>query len=136
MMDPILQQILDETPQDLRLMMRKHAKIVLRIKELMAEKSMSQKELAEKVGKKPSEISKWLKVGHNMTLRSMVKIEAALQDDVINVPEKRSFDSREGLTFSRKTKFTVSKSSSYHRKETHYTFVSTKQAPTIFKKLA
>ena len=34
-MNPILRQILDETPKDLRRMMKNHARIVMRIKELI-----------------------------------------------------------------------------------------------------
>lgn len=135
MRSSVLQELLDETPKDLRLMLKLHAQISMRVKELMEETGMSQKELAEKMDKRPSELNKWLKPGHNMTLRSMAKLQTALEQPIIRVPQGRSFDSREGFTFSRKTKFTVSKSTDCIEEKTEYTFVATKQAPSVMKRL-
>lgn len=43
----------------------------------------NQKQLADKLGKKPSEISKWLSGLHNITLESIIKMEIALGEDII-----------------------------------------------------
>lgn len=135
MRSSVLQELLDETPKDLRLMLKMHAQISMRVKELMDEAGISQKELAERMGKKPSELNKWLKSGHNMTLRSMAKLQIALEKVVIQVPTERSFDSSDGVTFSRKTKFIVSKNKEFQEQETSYTFVATKEAPSVVKRL-
>ncbi len=43
-MNPILRQILDETPKDLPRMMKKQARIVMRIKELIKQIEIKNKE--------------------------------------------------------------------------------------------
>ena len=58
--------------------------IVKRILELMAEKNFSKKQLAEKLGKSPSEISKWLSGMHNFTIKSLAKLENVLGASIIN----------------------------------------------------
>ena len=135
MRSSVLQELLDETPKDLRLMLKMHAQISMRVQELMDEAGISQKELAESMRKKPSELNKWLKSGHNMTLRSMAKLQIALDKVVIQVPSERSFDWSDGVTFSRKTKFIVSKNKEFQEQETSYTFVATEEAPSVVKRL-
>ena len=135
MRSSVLQELLDETPKDLRLMLKMHAQIAMRVQELMEEAGISQKELAEKMDKNPSELNKWLKSGHNMTLRSMAKLQIALEKPLIQVPNERLFNSSDGVTFSRKTKFIVSKNKDYKELATTYTFVATNVAPTVNKRL-
>lgn len=135
MRSSVLQELLDETPKDLRLMLKMHAQIAMRVQELMEEAGISQKELAERMDKNPSELNKWLKSGHNMTLRSMAKLQIALQKPIIQVPNERLFNSGDGVTFSRKTKFIVSKNKDYKELATTYTFVATNVAPTVNKRL-
>lgn len=36
------------------------------------------------MNKKPSEINKWLKVNHNLTLKSLAKLEAELGEPILN----------------------------------------------------
>lgn len=52
--------------------------ITVKIAKALERKGMTQKELAEKLGKRPSEISKWLTGNHNFTddtlfLRQVIK---------------------------------------------------------------
>lgn len=89
MRSKILQELLDETPKDLEIFVEMYGDIVVRIHELMQEKGYSQKQLAEKMGKKPSEISKWLNGNHNLTLRSLAKLEAELGEAIIYVPQRK-----------------------------------------------
>lgn len=91
MRSKIAKRILDETPEDLRIFVRKHSDIVVRVYQLMREKGWSQKELAGKLEKTPSEISKWLNGEHNFTLRSIAKLEAELGAEIIYVPKRDSF---------------------------------------------
>ena len=97
MRSKILQDILDETPKDVEIFVRLYADITLRINQLLKEKGMSQKEWAESMGKKPSEISKWLKGDHNFTLRSLAKIMAELDEVFLYVPKQHVF--QEGRSF-------------------------------------
>jgi transcriptional regulator with XRE-family HTH domain len=47
---------------------------------------MTQKKLAAKLGKKESEISRWLGGMHNLTLRNLARLNVALGSKVIVVP--------------------------------------------------
>ena len=56
---------------------------------LLTERGISQKEFAELMGKRESEISKWLKGTHNFTLRTLAKISAVLDSPIIQVAAKQ-----------------------------------------------
>ncbi|MBD1362549.1 helix-turn-helix transcriptional regulator [Mucilaginibacter sp. ZT4R22] len=83
MRSKVAQQIQDETPQEVRIFVRQYTDIVVRINEIMAEKGYTQKDLAAKMNKKPSEINKWLKGNHNLTLKTLAKLEAELGEQLI-----------------------------------------------------
>jgi transcriptional regulator with XRE-family HTH domain len=53
-------------------------KMAARISNVLKQKGLTQKMLAEKLGKRPSEISKWLSGTHNFTLDTLSDIEYAL----------------------------------------------------------
>ena len=91
MRSKVAQKILDETPKDVRIFVRKYGDIVVRINQLLREKGFTQKELADKLEKRPSEISKWLGGEHNFSLRSLSKLEAELGEEIIYVPKRESF---------------------------------------------
>jgi transcriptional regulator with XRE-family HTH domain len=103
MRSKVFQRILDKTPEDVKIFTRHYGDLVVRINSLLKEKGYSQKDLAEKLDKKPSEISKWLKGEHNFTLRSLAKLEAELGAPLFYVPKTKSFQSSGGI----KTSFTV-----------------------------
>ena len=63
--------------------------IANRIDNLLTESGISQKEFAELMGKRESEISKWLKGTHNFTLRTLAKISAVLDSPIIQVAAKQ-----------------------------------------------
>ncbi|TFF37694.1 helix-turn-helix domain-containing protein [Mucilaginibacter psychrotolerans] len=83
MRSKVAQQIQDETPQEVRIFVRQYTDIVVRINEIMQEKGYTQKDLAVKMNKKPSEINKWLKGNHNLTLKTLAKLEAELGEQLI-----------------------------------------------------
>ncbi|MGH2645265.1 MAG: helix-turn-helix domain-containing protein [Chitinophagaceae bacterium] len=78
MRSKVAQRILEETPEEVRIFVRQYTDIVVRINELLAERGYTQKDLAIKMNKKPSEINKWLKGNHNLTLKTLAKLEAEL----------------------------------------------------------
>ncbi len=92
MRSKIAQRILDETPEDVKIFVRLYADITVRINQLLKQKGISQKDLAEAMDKKPSEISKWLNGEHNFTLRSLAKLQAELKEDIIYVPKIRQIE--------------------------------------------
>ena len=88
MRSPVFQRILDKTPKEVEIFVRLYADIVVRVNQLLKEKGYSQKDLAEKLDKRPSEISKWLNGDHNFTLRSIAKLEAELGETILYVPRQ------------------------------------------------
>lgn len=86
-----LQQVLDKTPKHVDIFVEKYGDLVVRIHEILAEQGLTQHELAERLGKSPSEVSKWLSGNHNLTLRSIAKLEAELGVDLLTVPKTTQF---------------------------------------------
>ncbi|AUP79131.1 helix-turn-helix domain-containing protein [Flavivirga eckloniae] len=91
-MNKFFKKIIDETPRDVQIFVDKYEEITMRIHQLLKLKGLTQKDLAELLGKRPSEISKWLNDGHNLTLKTISKIEAVLDENIINIPQKQSFN--------------------------------------------
>jgi ribosome-binding protein aMBF1 (putative translation factor) len=89
MRSTVLQRILDKTPKDVEIFVDKYADLVLRINQILQEKGYSQKSLADKLEKRPSEIHKWLSGDHNFTLRSIAKLEAELGEILLEVPARK-----------------------------------------------
>src|SRR5580704_15740139 len=83
MRSKVAKSIQEETPESVRIFVRQYTDIVLRINEILEAKGFTQKDLAEKMGKKPSEINKWLKGNHNLTLKTLAKLEAELGEPII-----------------------------------------------------
>lgn len=83
-------RLLNSTPKDVEIFVDWYADLVVRINQLLRENDISKKELAEKMDKKPSEISKWLSGEHNFTLRSLAKLSAELGEPLIEVPKRKA----------------------------------------------
>ena len=98
MKSKVAERMMAKMPEDVKIFVDKYADIVVRINQLLKEKNYSQKELAEKLEKSPSEISKWLAGDHNFTLRSIAKLEAELGETILYVPKRIAFQ-----TYSEKT---------------------------------
>ena len=60
-------------------------RIVDRIYDILQEKGLRQKDLAERLGKSEAEISKWMRGTHNFTIDTLVAIEAALDAPILQV---------------------------------------------------
>ncbi len=89
MRSKVFQRILDNTPNDVDIFVDWYADLVVRINQLLRENDISKKELAEKMDKKPSEISKWLSGEHNFTLRSLAKLSAELGEPLMEVSKRK-----------------------------------------------
>ena len=129
MRSKVLQEILDDTPKEVEIFVEMYGDIVVRVQELMEEKGFLQKDLAQSMGKKPSEISKWLNGNHNLTLRSLAKLEAELGESIINVPSRKKIKPLDGESFvmTVHSKFTST---------TNRTFVAGKHSEKLFIKMA
>lgn len=63
--------------------------IANRIYDLLEQKGMSQKDLAQKLGKTETEVSRWLCGTHNITMATLAKIAVALDDDIIVATQQK-----------------------------------------------
>ena len=61
--------------------------LVVRINQLLELKDWNKNEFAQKLGKQPSEISKWVNGGHNLTLKTISKMEAILEAPLLQIPK-------------------------------------------------
>ena len=59
--------------------------IAERISEILKSKGLTQKDFARLLGKRESEISKWMTGRHNFTTQTIARIETALGDKVLMV---------------------------------------------------
>jgi transcriptional regulator with XRE-family HTH domain len=75
------------TPE-MKLQMEMSVAIANRIYEILEAKGMTQKELAQKLGKTETEVSRWLSGTHNLTLSTICKISAALGEEIVIVPKQ------------------------------------------------
>ena len=88
---PEFRESIDKMPADSKIFVDKSMEIAHHIFRLMEERGMKQKELAAKMGKSEAEISKMLAGMHNLTLRSIAKLEAAFGETIICTPRRRMF---------------------------------------------
>lgn len=61
-----------------------------RIAMVLETKGMSQRELARRMNKRPSEISKWLRGTHNFTLSTIAEVSNVLGEPIIEVVNERA----------------------------------------------
>lgn len=87
--DPEFADALKAIPQDTDHELDLSADIALRILEILERKKMSQTEFAKAMGKKDSEISRWLGGCHNFTIATIARIETTLGEDIISVKRYR-----------------------------------------------
>lgn len=80
---PLFDEIQAATSEETKMFMQRSLAIANQIACLLEEKSMRQKDLADLLGKKEAEISRWLSGFHNFTIKSIVKIEQALETQII-----------------------------------------------------
>ena len=84
---PEFEASIEAMTEDSKIFVDKSMEIADYIFRVMEVKGMKQKDLAVALGKTEAEISKWLAGMHNYTLRSLSKIEAALGEPIIYIPE-------------------------------------------------
>ncbi|MEQ9403201.1 MAG: helix-turn-helix transcriptional regulator [Cyclobacteriaceae bacterium] len=87
-MSQIFKNILDSLSRDVKRYVELSDEIAEHIYSILEERGMSQKDLATELGKKESEISKWLSGSHNFTLKSIAKLETVLECDLLFTGKK------------------------------------------------
>ncbi|WP_140938887.1 helix-turn-helix domain-containing protein [Sphingobacterium lumbrici] len=89
MKSQIVKNMLHDIPEDIKLFSSIYADLMVRISEALVDQDLTKSDLAQKLDKRPSEISKWLNGGHNFTLKSLCKLQVELGVQLITVPQKR-----------------------------------------------
>ena len=81
----LMQQILDNTPADLKKQLDYSFDLADRIDEQMKAKGVNNKQLAMLTGKRVSDVKRWLSGQHNFTLATIAKISVALEHDFLKI---------------------------------------------------
>ena len=84
--NPLFRECLAQVSDRTRAEFNLSFEIADRIDAVLKHKGMSQKDLALKMGKRESEISKWLTGRHNFTTNTLADISLALNEQIISVP--------------------------------------------------
>lgn len=80
-----LQEIFDEIPREKREVTRLSFAISNRIDTLMRQRGLNRKQLAEALGKRPNEITRWLSGEHNFTLATIAKLSTFFGNPIVDV---------------------------------------------------
>ena len=81
----LFRQCLANIPNEQRSEFELSYAIAERISEILKFKNLTQKEFAHMLGKRESEVSKWMTGRHNFTTQTIARIESALGDKVLQV---------------------------------------------------
>lgn len=82
-----LHQLMGELPLDVQLRTRMSVEIAHRIESLMREAGLSKKQFAENLGRRPSEVTKWLSGEHNFTIATLSRLAAFFGQPIIKVAQ-------------------------------------------------
>ncbi len=80
-----LQEIFNEIPKEKREETRLSFAISNRLDSLMKEKGLNRKQLAEAIGKRPNEITRWLSGEHNFTISTLATLSTFFGKPIITV---------------------------------------------------
>ena len=80
-----LQEIFNEIPVEKREETRLSFAISNRLAALMKERGLNKKQLAEALGKRPNEITRWLSGEHNFTISTLSMLSTFFGKSIINV---------------------------------------------------
>lgn len=94
MRSKVAKRILSETPEETKIFVRWYASLIVKIEQARKNKGWTQKELAARMDKHPSEINKWVKGEQNFTLRSLAKLQAELGETLIDIPVAHAVDTK------------------------------------------
>ncbi len=84
--NPLFRECLAQVSEKTRAEFNLSFEIADRIDAILKAKGMSQKELARKMGKRESEVSRWLTGRHNFTTNTLADISLALGEPIVSVP--------------------------------------------------
>jgi len=77
--------------QEIDRLVKRNLAISNKVRQILDERNLSDKDFAEILKKTPSEISKWLSGSHNLTQKSIIKMEIALGVQLIYVEQVHKY---------------------------------------------
>lgn len=80
-----LRELLGDIKPEERAEARLSFQISNRLDLLMQEKGLSKKQLADAIGKRPSEVTRWLSGEHNFTISTLAKLSTFFGQPIISV---------------------------------------------------
>lgn len=84
----LFRQCLASIPEDQKNAFELSYGIAERLSDILRMKGMTQKDFANMLGKRESEISKWLTGRHNFTTQTIARIEAALGCKILTIAKQ------------------------------------------------
>lgn len=78
-------QMLDAVPADIQQEVDLEVAISNRINDLMLQRGLSKLEFAQALGKRPSEVTKWLSGQHNFTIRTLSLLSSFFGESLVRV---------------------------------------------------
>ena len=78
-------EMVARVPQEMKEEINLSFAISNKIDALMQERGLSKKEFADQLGKRPSEITRWLSGQHNFTVSTLAKLSAFFGKSIISV---------------------------------------------------
>ena len=78
-------QMLEAVPADIQQEVDLEVAISNRINDLMQQRGLSKLEFAQALGKRPSEVTKWLSGQHNFTIRTLALLSAFFGESLVRV---------------------------------------------------
>lgn len=83
------QQMLSSVPQEVITEIDLSFAIAAELESLMCERGLSKKQFADALGKKPSEVTKWLSGQHNFTIRTLAMLSNFFGTPIIHTSPHR-----------------------------------------------
>ena len=87
--NPLFENALAHVSPEIREEVRLNIDIANRISDLLKAKGMTQRELAARLGKRESEVSRWMTGSHGFTTKTLAKIAAVLGEPIVEVNRRR-----------------------------------------------
>lgn len=85
-MENKLDNIFPKAPEHIKKFVERQGEIALQIISILKNKRIKQKEIAEKLNMRESQLSKILSGEANITIKTIAKIETVLGEEIIHVP--------------------------------------------------
>ncbi len=88
--DPLFEECLANVPAEVFAEVNLTIDIANRIADILHEKKMTQREFASLMGKRESEVSRWLTGSHGFTTKTLAKMASVLGEDIIEVKKHKA----------------------------------------------